>query len=368
MSLNSIKSPALILNEEICRRNIRKMCEKASICGVGLNPHFKTHQSDIIGSWFNDFGVERITASSVGMADYFFNADYDDVTIAFPFNIRETEWVNSLDRNKKLTLDVISRKTASYLATHLKRQVHIMIEIDAGYGRTGVNCKDLGTIEAILDVIYNSDHMDFYGFYIHPGHSYDVDSKQKIRDIIAETLACLGTLKQRYISDYPNLKCSMGDTPGCSVVNEFLGIDEIRPGNFVFYDLMQYQLGSCELEDIAVALAAPVVAKDDKRREIVVHGGAVHLSKDGLTRSDGAPDFGWVSLFNDNGWELPDGQTYIRKLSQEHGIVRCSEAFYERANIGELVAILPAHSCLTADCMKRYFTLNGEEIRMMTVF
>lgn len=368
MNVDSIHSPALILNEDICRRNISTMFEKARACGVGLNPHFKTHQSDIIGGWFNRFSVERITASSVRMAEYFFNSGYMDVTIAFPFNIRETNWVNTLDENKKLTLDVISHETAAYLAQHLKRPVSVMIEIDAGYGRTGVNCSDFDKIEAILDVIKKSGYMEFYGFYIHPGHSYDVNSKQKIRDIIAETLNCLNALKERYVSDFPVLKLSMGDTPGCSVVNTFPGIDEIRPGNFVFYDLMQYQLGSCKLSDIAVALAAPVVAKDDQRCEIVVHGGAVHLSKDGLIRADGTPDFGWVTFFNDNGWERPDGDTYIRKLSQEHGIVRCSEAFYNRVRMGELVAILPVHSCLTADCMKRYFTFNGEEIRMMPVF
>jgi len=32
-------------------------------------------------------------------------------------------------------------------------------------------------------------------------------------------------------------------------------VDEIRPGNFVFYDLMQYRIGSCSVGQIAVAMA-----------------------------------------------------------------------------------------------------------------
>jgi D-serine deaminase-like pyridoxal phosphate-dependent protein len=51
----------------------------------------------------------------------------------------------------------------------------------------------------------------------------------------------------------------MGDTPSCTLVDRFLPpISEIRPGNFVFYDLKQKSLGVCRDEDIA-AVAFPVI-------------------------------------------------------------------------------------------------------------
>ena len=58
---------------------------------------------------------------------------------------------------------------------------------------------------------------------------------------------------------------SIGDTPAMSVVDNFDVIDEIRPGNFVFYDVMQQNIGFCYFEDIAVALAVQVVAKHPER-------------------------------------------------------------------------------------------------------
>ena len=103
---------------------------------------------------------------------------------------------------------------------------------------------------------------------------------------------------------------------------DFKGIDEIRPGNFVFYDLMQWQIGACELADIAVALACPVVALHPERGQIVVHGGAVHLSKEALVEGDGEVSFGRVVLLNEAGWRPLGEGAKVVSLSQEHGIIQ----------------------------------------------
>ena len=38
---------------------------------------------------------------------------------------------------------------------------------------------------------------------------------------------------------------SVGSTPTASVVERFAGCDEVRPGNYVFYDAFQATIGSC---------------------------------------------------------------------------------------------------------------------------
>ena len=104
--------------------------------------------------------------------------------------------------------------------------------------------------------------------------------------ILAQTKNQLFRLKKAFLDRYPDLLISMGDTPGCSVAEDFTGIDEIRPGNFVFYDLTQNRVGSNSIEQIAVAMACPVVAIHKDRREIIVYGGGVHFSKDRLENED----------------------------------------------------------------------------------
>ena len=168
---------------------------------------------------------------------------------------------------------------------------------------------------------------------------------------------------------FGDLKLSVGDTPACSVLDDFTGVDELRPGNFVFYDLMQLRGGACTVDDVAVAVACPVVGIHPERNELVLYGGAIHLAKDHLVRPDGSPDFGAVALLTDQGWGAPLAGAWLRSLSQEHGILRATPetfaAVFGGLQVGDLVAVIPVHSCLTADLLKRYLTLDGEWIEMM---
>ena len=364
MNLTTISRPMVLLNDHICRNNIRRMAEKCQSLGIELNPHFKTHQSHQIGEWFRQEGVTRITVSSVQMAAYFAQAGWKDISIAFPCNIREIDLINSLSSEINLTLDIVSPQTARFLRKNLQSSVHFMIEIDAGYGRTGVLSDDFNTIDAILSEASKSDTLQFYGFYIHPGHTYDVSGKKAVQSVYDETLTALARLRNRYSGRYPSLHCSVGDTPGCSMLSHFPGINEMRPGNFVFYDLVQQQVGACSYDDIAVVLAAPVVAKEPSRHEITIHGGGIHLSKDSIT-TDAKTLYGRIGRLTSTGWSEPIPKTWIRKLSQEHGIVACSPEFFDEVNIGDLVAVYPVHSCLMVDCMRRYLSLDETTISMM---
>ncbi len=95
---------------------------------------------------------------------------------------------------------------------------------------------------------------------------------------------------------------SIGDTPCCSVADDFSNVDEIRPGNYVFYNLKMHQIGACTTEEIAVAVACPVVGKYPEREEVVIYGGAVHFSKDFLLNKKGGKFFGYLTHFDGNGW------------------------------------------------------------------
>ncbi|RMF25997.1 MAG: hypothetical protein D6765_09585 [Bacteroidetes bacterium] len=117
---------------------------------------------------------------------------------------------------------------------------------------------------------------------------------------------------------------------------------------------MQWQIGACSFEDIAVALACPVVARHPERLEIILYGGGVHLSKDRLEHPDFGTIYGLPVLLNETGWSDPLPGCYLRSLSQEHGVLRCTPEAFEQWQIGDLVGILPVHSCMCADLMKGY--------------
>ncbi len=160
------------------------------------------------------------------------------------------------------------------------------------------------------------------------------------------------------------VEISVGDTPGCSLSKTFGDVSEIRPGNFVFFDCEQLAVGACTAEDIAVALACPVVAKHPQRGEAVVYGGAIHLSKDWIVE-DGRMVHGKIALPQGDSWGAPLAGAYVDRLSQEHGIVHLEKDDLDHLRIGDLLCILPAHACLTVQVMGEYLTLDSKQIRTM---
>ncbi len=354
--MNPIHKPTLVIDSTKVEANIRRMTKKAAQSGAIFRPHFKTHQSVEVGTIFRKFGVDKITVSSVEMAQYFANNNWDDITIAFPVNLREMDEINNLA--SKITLNLLAESVYSldFLEAHLSAEVGIFIKIDVGYHRTGLSIESL-EIEKMINLLKTSKMMRFLGFLTHAGHSYHARGKDEILTILESAKHQLAGLKQKYLDDFPEIIISYGDTPSCSMAEACSGFDEIRLGNFVYYDVMQYHLGSCSLNDIAVVAACPVVATHTQRNEVVIYGGAVHLSKEHIKADNGFKLFGYVVLLNEHGWSEPIPGAYLSELSQEHGIIRMPEKYLKQLNPGDLVGILPVHSCLTANLLKQQLVI-----------
>ncbi len=361
MNIDNIVSPTLILDKKKCLNNIRLMSEKAKKHKLIFRPHFKTHQSRTIGKWYKKSGVNKITVSSLHMAEYFANDDWKDITVAFPVNIREIDTINSLAEEIQLNLTIENTESVAILNKKLKFEVGFFIKIDTGYKRTGISFDIFLTIDKILKLASESNKLVFKGFLSHAGNTYKAKNTSEIIEIHKDSLYKLSLLRKQYIEKYPDLLMSTGDTPSCSIADNFEGIDEIRPGNFVFYDLMQYQLGSCNLEQIATIMACPVVSKHSERKEIIIHGGGVHFSKE-LINIGNKNIYGKLVHFNKEGWTEADQDQYLVKLSQEHGTLQVSDELFDIIEIGELIGIIPVHSCLTANLMKEYLSTDDDVI------
>jgi len=360
--LNTLTVPTLLLDEQKCRRNIRRMADRAIECNVRLRPHFKTHQSRQIAGWFREAGINCITVSSLKMAEYFAADGWDDITVAFPVNVLEYERINRLAQRMRLNLLVAGTEGALLLSAVLKYPVGIWMKIDTGTMRTGVLPGDREAINSILEAVEASDKMSFRGFLTHAGHSYSCRSRDEILMVHRESVAMLASLAQDYRSAYPGIEISTGDTPTCSVADDFSTVDEIRPGNFVFFDLTQAVIGSCSKQDIAVAVACPVVAKHSDRNEIILYGGAVHFARDSVVTGGGKAIYGEMVQVSGDSWGEPLEECYLSKLSQEHGTLKVTEEVFRQINVGDVVAIVPVHSCMTANLLAGYTTLSGERI------
>jgi D-serine deaminase-like pyridoxal phosphate-dependent protein len=346
----NIKIPTLIIDRKKVYRNIRNMQSKLLETNTILRPHFKTHQLIEIGHIFKQQGINMITVSSVSMAMKFANNGWNNITIAFPVNILEIEEINNLAGSITLNLLVESVESLTFLTKELKNFVGIFVKIDSGYNRTGLISED-PQIDAIVNQVSKNSLLKFEGFLTHAGHTYNAKGQGEILNILQNSNDMLTHLKQKYVTDFPDIKISYGDTPSCSLANNFDGFDEIRPGNFVYYDVMQYHIGSCSLEEIAVSVACPVVAKHNSRNEIVVYGGAVHLTKENIEADNNFKLYGYIVNYTEDGWTEPIPGAFVYSLSQEHGLIKLPDKYMNNINIGDVVGILPIHSCLCANLL-----------------
>lgn len=366
-----IVKPVLIVDRAQVGRNILRMQEKIkrAATAIRFRPHFKTHQSAQVGEIFREAGITSIAVSSVSMAHYFASYGWRDITIAVLHNRMEIDGVRDLLAMEGMNLELLvdTRGTIRFLDEQLKgkwgqgpdatgkNRVNTWIKIDTGYHRTGLEWNRKDEIFCEVETLQKSKVLHFKGLLTHSGHSYRASSRDEIKGIYSDTVIKMeevrNDLKKRGTGP---CEISIGDTPTCSLVDVFYGVDEVRCGNFVYYDLMQLGLGSCRIEDIAVAVACPVIGRYSHRREVVVYGGAVHLSASFILSRTNEKIFGLVALPNEDGqgWGMPLEETFISSLSQEHGVAKSTPKNFSHIRSADTLMILPVHSCLTADLLK----------------
>jgi D-serine deaminase-like pyridoxal phosphate-dependent protein len=357
MQFEDPERPILLLDSARCKNNIKTMADKCRKSSCQFRPHFKTHQSIEIGRWFRDCGVNGITVSTPEMAAYFAEDGWDDITIGFPFYRFQLKSIKKLQESASLRLFIHDESDLIFLNSELDKPLSFYIELDNGYKRSGISPSDRSAIDSIIETAKSLNRVHFHGFYMHDGRTYQARSASDIHKIIEPDIQLMKQMK----AAYPDAAISMGDTPSASALPSFEFLDECTAGNFVFYDWMQYKIGSCSLDDIALFHILPVAQAFPVENRAICHGGAVHCSKDYITDEDGSKNYGQLVFIDSNGSvKILDGK--LESLSQEHGMLSLSTP-WDKMNLNDRVCIVPVHSCLTANLYDRYHTTDGRIIK-----
>lgn len=363
-----LEKPRLTLDLDIATRNITRIASKFKTHGVAYRPHFKTHQSAAVGEVFKSLGVAAITVSSLDMAAYFAEHGWEDITLAVPINLGQVDAFAQLAKRITLHGLVDCVESAAALNDALQVKCPVWVKVDVGYGRVGVHWDNEQGVLNLVNWINAADHLSFKGLLTHSGHTYACRGRDEVVACFEEGRQRMLNLKQMLKQDGVDALVSMGDTPSASLADNFEGVDEMRPGNCVFYDLVQQQVGSCHVEDIAVATACPVIGKYKQDLKVVVYGGSVHLSKDAF-HLDGQRLFGQLALPDQTGWSpVPLADAQVVSCCQEVSTIKVCQAIFDQIKLGQTVYILPAHSCLAAEVYPRYVTTTGQTLERFRLF
>ncbi|HEX8195814.1 MAG TPA: alanine racemase [Pyrinomonadaceae bacterium] len=364
LDLQTLKTPCLILDVERIRRNAARTSEIAKRNNVSLRPHVKTHKSiEVARIQTAEHNSPALTVSTLAEARAFARHGFADITYAVPIEPGKfAEAIEIVKSGVKLNLITDDAETPAELdkaAGRAEVKFDVFLKVDCGYHRCGVAPESKGAIE-IPRLISDAKNLNFAGILTHAGHSYHARSIEEIRQIATQERDVMIEFAEKLRADSIEVPVvSIGSTPTVHHIDHLRGVNEIRPGNYIFFDAFQATLGSCGFEDCALTVLAAVVHRDRERRKIIVDAGAIALSKDrGAVDLDETCGYGRVLDLTGNDLNLR-----VKSVSQEHGTIHIrDEATFEHLKIGTRVRILANHSCLTAAQHAHYHALENGEI------
>lgn len=353
MRLEDLPTPCLVLDKGILERNLRKMSDAVHRHGVALRPHLKTAKSAAVAHLATTGESGGITVSTLAEAEYFAENGFRDILVANALPPQKLDRAEAIAfQGVVLTLVTDNVSMASAIAAHHGR-FRVLVEIDSGDRRTGV-AADSADLIAVATALGDK----LAGVMTHAGHSYSCRSVECVAEVADGERSSVVTAASRLRA--AGLKCdvvSVGSTPTMTHARNLDGVTEARPGVYMFQDLFQAEIGSCEKSDIAMTVLASVIGTNVDAGRILIDAGAIALSKDRSTQAT-EHDAGYGEIRDiDNGHGL--GRCIIDRAYQEHGAAACDADILKNIQIGTRVRVAPNHACLTAAAHDRYYIIDG---------
>ena len=365
-NLNELNTPCLILDKNLLEKNCSKAREKCDELNTILRPHVKTPKSIEVAKIALGKDIGPITVSTLEEAEYFASSGFKDITYAvciIPAKLKRLNYIQlKYDCVIRMVIDsvVVAKEIVDFSELH-SANFEILIEIDCGEGRSGLDYQDKN-IREISRVFDTNRHITLLGVLAHAGHSYSTKNKNEIISISnTEREQALASLKNFVNSKNDSPIISIGSTPTMFYAEHLRGITEVRAGIYMFWDLAQASRGICEIEDIALTVLASVIGHNQQKGKILLDAGALALSKD-ISANNFMPKAGY-GLVCDPYTAIPFEELSISEVHQEHGSIKVDNInWFDKLPIGSLVRILPNHACLTCAAYSNYNILENGSI------
>lgn len=355
MRITEIPTPAVLVDASRLTRNLDRMQSAATSRGLQLRPHAKTHKSPLVARMQIERGAVGICCAKLGEAEVFADAGIEDIRLPYPLNPINAGRVLALANRVALSFIVDDPSIArewSDVAAREKRRLDVLIKVDVGFHRCGIDPEAPAAAEAVRD-ISSLPGLRFRGLLSHAGHAYHATADAEIA-AIAETEArlLLGLAADAGVACE---EISVGSTPTARFSLQQRGLTELRPGNYAYYDRTQVALGAATYGDCALTVLARVVSRPARDR-VILDSGSKTLTNDGARGRGFTAGFGAVLRDLDAG-EV-DETLLVERLSEEHATVRVTSG-ETRLRTGNLVRIVPNHSCVVSNLVDEAWLVDG---------
>ncbi|CAG2134485.1 D-threo-3-hydroxyaspartate dehydratase [Cupriavidus yeoncheonensis] len=363
-SLDSLDTPAAVIDLARMQRNIDRMQQRMNALGVRFRPHVKTSKCTPVVRAQLDAGAQGITVSTLKEAEYFFAEGITDIVYAVGMAAHRLPQALALRRRgcdlKVLTDSVASAQAIAAFGRANGEVFDVLIEVDTDGHRSGIRPDDA----TLLDVGHalHDGGMRLAGVLTHAGSSYELDTPEALAALAEQERAgCVGAAERLRAAGLPCPVVSIGSTPTALSAAHLDGVTEVRAGVYVLFDLVMHNVGVCTTDDIALSVLTTVIGHQVDKGWAIVDAGWMAMSRDRGTQKQHR-DYGYGQVCTQDGTVLPG--YVLSQANQEHGIVSCESApaldIVERFPLGTRLRILPNHACATGAQFPEYRALSGD--------
>jgi D-serine deaminase-like pyridoxal phosphate-dependent protein len=361
VKLTDLRTPSVLIDKTRLEQNVDRMQAAATARGVRLRPHAKTHKSPDLARVQIARGAVGICCAKLGEAEVFAAAGIDDIRVPYPVNPANVDRVLKLLDFTRLSFIVddadVARSWSGLMRVN-QREVDVLVKVDVGFHRCGIDPDGPGAAEIVARVA-DLPGLRFRGLLSHAGHAYGAGTEGEIAAIAASEARTLMRLAEEIARLGPRVEeISVGATPTARFSLQQDGITELRPGNYIYFDRTQVALRAAAWDDCALTVLARVVSRPAADR-IILDCGSKTLSTDQARGFVSCPGFGVV--FADLATPRPDQSLLVERLSEEHATVRVLDAGCG-LKIGDLVRVLPNHACVVSNLVDSVWLVNGDSV------
>lgn len=353
--VEELDTPSLIIDLDQMESNIKMMQDFADSKGVKLRPHTKTHKTAEIAHLQIKYGAQGITVAKISEAEAMVNEGVADIFIATEVaGKQKLERIQAIAGRAKIRLAVDSIDHVEQVAKFFGDQVPIelMIEIDTGQGRCGVQPRE--GVELAGEIIEKYPQIKLGGIFTHEGHTYDATDNEQMKEIALKAQRDVVEVGKK-IKEKWGLDCeiSIGCTLGQLIGEVLPEITEVRPGTYIFFDVGHaYYLGDTKY--CAATILATITSKRGHEGAVADTGAkamTIDQRSSGVLKTEG---FGKIKGYPDQ----------IKKLSDEHAVIVPGNSL----NIGDRIEIIPNHICPTVNIYdKAYGVRDGKVEKVFTI-
>ncbi len=352
MNKSALPTPCTLVDEGKLRKNIEEAQAVCNRNGKALMPMTKTHKSSYIAKLQMEAGAAGLLVGSILEAERFALLAPKHITFAYPFlGERNLMRMRKIGEKTSIAVSVDTLETASIYHAFCKKnglKWDYFLLVDVGLHRFGVDPEQAG--KYVREIASAYPNLSFIGIASHPGQVYAATSLERVAACFRQEETSLRRARDSVRAEgFPCGMVASGSTPTFSREAESGVITAVRPGNYVFYDVVQTALGT-DADRCSLTVLATIISKRGDRKWVMDAGSKCLGLDKGAHGNSGVVGYGRVV-----GYE----SLTVTSLSEEVGILESETPL--TLSIGDRVEIIPNHSCSAANMTSRVVLCRGDE-------